>query len=144
VFLVHPGGPFWRDKDVEAWSIPKGAIDPGEDALAAARREFQEETGITPQGPFLELEPVKQRGGKTVRAWAFEGDCDPTQIRSNAFEREWPPRSGKRQRFPEVDRACFGSPEDARRLINPAQISLIDQLERQLGLGGSTPESRPQ
>ncbi len=135
VFLVHPGGPFWQAKDIGAWSIPKGEIDPTEDPLDAARREFHEETGVTPAGPYLELDPVTQRGGKTVRAWAFEGDCDPARIRSNTFEVEWPPRSGRRQRFPEVDRACFATPVEARKLINPAQIPLIDQLERRLAMG---------
>ena len=132
VFLVHPGGPFWRDKDAAAWSVPKGEIDQDEDPLHAARREFQEETGTLPEGPFLELTPIRQRGGKTVRAWAFEGDCNPAQIRSNVFEMEWPPRSGKRGRFPEVDRARFLTPDEAKRLINPAQIPLIDDLLRQV------------
>src|SRR5204863_5570752 len=101
--LVHPGGPFWKGKDAGAWSIPKGEIQPGEEPLAAAQREFEEELGIKPQGPFIPLIAVKQKGGKTVHAWAFENDCDPAMCKSNTFEMEWPPRSGRRQQFPEVD-----------------------------------------
>jgi len=130
VLLVHPGGPLWAKKDEGAWSIPKGEVDPSEDLLAAARREFQEELGLTAQGTFVRLDPVRQRSGKVVHAWAFEGDCDPTQITSNTFEMEWPPRSGRRQRFPEVDRAAFFDLPTARRKINPAQIPLLEQLER--------------
>src|SRR5262245_11944541 len=102
VFLVHPGGPFWAKKDVGAWSIPKGEIAAGEDPLEAAKREFREETGLSIDGSFVALEPVKQRGGKTVHAWAVQGDVDPAQLRSNTFSMEWPPRSGQQREFPEV------------------------------------------
>src|SRR5262252_3749819 len=105
VFLVHPGGPFWAKKDLGAWSIPKGEYDEGEEPLAAARREFEEETGIQPEGHFVPLKTIKQPGGKTVLAWAFEGDADVAAIKSNTFSMEWPPHSGKQQDFPEVDRA---------------------------------------
>ena len=105
VFLVHPGGPFWAKKDLGVWSIPKGEIDEGEEPLGAARREFEEETGFSPEGTFRELTPVRQRSGKIVHAWAVEGDCDPTALRSNTFTLEWPPRSGRMQEIPEVDRA---------------------------------------
>jgi len=100
VFLVHPGGPFWAKKDAAAWSIPKGEFAADEDPLAAAQREFAEETGLTPSGPFTALTPIKQTGGKIVQAWAVEGDCDPAAVRSNTFTMEWPPRSGRRQEFP--------------------------------------------
>ena len=95
VLLAHPGGPLWAGRDDGAWTIPKGEIDPGEDALSAARREFEEETGIRPVGGFERLAPVRQKGGKVVHAWAFEGDCDPARVRSNTFSLEWPPRSGR-------------------------------------------------
>jgi predicted NUDIX family NTP pyrophosphohydrolase len=128
--LVHPGGPFFRDKDEGAWSIPKGEVGPGEDPLAAAVREFAEETGVGPTGPFLALAPVKQKGGKVVHAWAFVGDCDPAAITCNTFTIEWPPRSGRRAEFPEVDRAAFFGPAEARRKIIAGQVPLIDELER--------------
>lgn len=105
VFLVHPGGPFWAKKDDQAWSIPKGLIDAGEDPLAAARREFAEETGLTLDGAFADLGTFKLTGGKVLRVFALQGDCDPAAVKSNPFEMEWPPRSGRRQSFPEVDRA---------------------------------------
>src|ERR1044071_8798885 len=105
VLLVHPGGPFWAKKDDGAWSIPKGEIDAGEDPLAAARREVKEEVGAAPDGRFIPLAPVRQPGGKVVHAWAIEADVDATAITSNVFEMEWPPRSGRRRAFPEVDRA---------------------------------------
>lgn len=132
VLLVHPGGPFWRHKDQGAWSIPKGEAEVGEDLLAAACREFEEETGIKPQGPFLALNPVKQRGGKLVYAWAFEGDCDPAAIRSNQFEMEWPRGSGLIQSFPEIDRAAFFEVGEAKAAINPAQVGLLEELEAKL------------
>ncbi|MCL4190190.1 MAG: NUDIX domain-containing protein [Thermoguttaceae bacterium] len=132
VLLVHPGGPFWRNKDDGAWSIPKGEVGPGEDLLDTARREFQEELGLAADGPFLPLAPVKQKGAKIVHAWAFAGNCDPSQIRSNTFAVEWPPRSGKLQQFPEVDQAAFFDLATARRKINPAQIALLDELEKSL------------
>jgi predicted NUDIX family NTP pyrophosphohydrolase len=129
VFLVHPGGPFWARKDLGAWSIPKGEFAE-EDPLAAARREFAEETGLGISGPFLELTPVVQPGGKIVHAWAVEFDCDPGRIRSNHFSMEWPPRSGRRQEFPEVDRAEWFSFSAARMKILKGQLPLLDQLER--------------
>lgn len=132
--LVHPGGPFWLKKDVGAWSLPKGEIAPGEDALDAARREFEEETGLHPGGEFLPLGEVAQKGGKIVRAWAFEGDCDPASIKSNTFAMEWPPRSGKKQEFREIDKAEFFTLEEARRKVNPAQVALIDALEEIAGI----------
>ncbi len=128
--LVHPGGPIWAKKDVGVWSIPKGEIDSGKDALTTAQREFEEETGMQPQGEFLPLGTIKQKSGKLVRAWAFEGDCDPASIKSNTFQIEWPPHSGKKQEYPEVDRAEFFGLVEARRKINPAQAPLLDELER--------------
>jgi predicted NUDIX family NTP pyrophosphohydrolase len=128
VFLVHPGGPFFAKKDEGAWSIPKGEIDEGEDTLAAARREFKEETGCRPEGRFLPLSPVKQKNGKTVLSWAIEGDCDAGTIRSNTFTLEWPPRSGRMQEFPEVDRAGWFTINAAKGRINPAQAPLLDEL----------------
>lgn len=132
MLLVHPGGPFWRNKDKGAWTIPKGEFRAGEDPLAAARREFEEELGTEPVGPFIELTPLKQRGGKTVYAWAFEGDCDTATVHSNTFEMEWPPRSGRTQEFPEIDRAEFFSLDRARNKINPAQVSFLEELDRRL------------
>jgi predicted NUDIX family NTP pyrophosphohydrolase len=132
VFLVHPGGPFWVNKDLGAWSIPKGEHDADEDPLAVARREFAEETGIAPAGKAIALSPTRQKGGKVVRAFALEGDCDPSAIRSNTFVMEWPPRSGRQQAFPEVDRAGWFTVEEARRRLNPAQVALVDELARLL------------
>ena len=128
VLLVHPGGPFWAKKDEEAWSIPKGELAVGEAPLIAARREFEEETGCRVQGPFIPLTPITQRGGKTVQAWAVEGDCDPAQLRSNLFSLKWPPKSGKRQQFPEVDRVEWFSVPVALRKINPAQRGFVTEL----------------
>jgi predicted NUDIX family NTP pyrophosphohydrolase len=130
VLLVHPGGPLWARKDAGAWTIPKGELDDDEDPLAAARRELAEETGVTLEGPFHPLAPIRQRGGKIVHAWACRGDVDPTTLRSNTFEMEWPPRSGKRATFPEVDRAEYFSLDAARTKINPAQVALLDELAR--------------
>jgi len=130
VLLVHPGGPFWAKKDLGAWTIPKGEVAEGEDELTTAQREFEEETGLHAEGPFHPLGHVKQKAGKVVHAWAFEGDGDPAAIRSNTFEVEWPPGSGQSQTFPEVDRADFFGLEEARRRINPAQVELLDALER--------------
>jgi len=126
--LVHPGGPFWKNKDAGAWTIPKGEIEVGEDALVAARREFREELGTEPNGPFRELTPVKQKAGKVVRAWAMEGELDTGQIRSSTFTMEWPPRSGQISEFPEVDRAEFFNLEEAIQKINPAQVPLLEEL----------------
>jgi len=130
VLLVHPGGPFFRKKDAGAWTIPKGLVDSGEDRLAAARREFEEETGFAPRGAAVPLTPVRLKAGKIVHAWAVEGDWDPARLRSNSFQIEWPPRSGRMQRFPEVDRAEFFTLDAARTKINPAQVPLLDELER--------------
>lgn len=129
VLLVHPGGPFWKNKDAGAWSLPKGEHDPDEDAQAAAVREFAEETGTELSGrDLLPLGEVKQRNGKVVTAWAVEGDVDVTSVRSNEFEVEWPPRSGRRQSFPEVDRAEWFDPATARAKLNPAQAAFVDRL----------------
>jgi predicted NUDIX family NTP pyrophosphohydrolase len=129
VLLVHPGGPFFRKRDDGAWSIPKGEVESGEALLEAALREFREEIGVTPRGPFLPLTPVKQRGGKVVHAWAFAGDCDPGAIGGSTFTMEWPPRSGKAAVFPEIDQAEFFDLVAARRKINPAQVPLLDELQ---------------
>lgn len=128
VLLVHPGGPLWENKDNGAWSIPKGGIEPGEGMLDAARREFAEETGQVAEPPYIELGHITQRGGKVVHAWAFRGDCDPTAIRSNTFEMEWPPRSGRMGTFPEIDRGEFFSMDDAMPKINVAQGELLMRL----------------
>ena len=132
VFLVHPGGPFWSKKDLGAWSIPKGEYRADEDPLAAAKREFTEETGLQSGKEFIELTPIKQAGGKVVRAWAFEGDADPTAITSNSFSLEWPPRSGRQQTFPEVDRAAWFSIEEATQRILKGQVPLFGELQRLL------------
>ena len=129
VFLVHPGGPFWSKRDSGAWSIPKGEYAEGEDPLAAAKREFREETSFAILGKFEPLLPVKQKGGKVVHAWAVEGDCDASAIKSNTFSMEWPPHSGKQQNFPEVDRAAWFTVALAKENIVPAQVGLIEQLE---------------
>ena len=130
--LAHPGGPFFKGKDAGAWTIPKGEVEEGEDPLAAAKREFEEELGLKPAGTFLELTPVKQKGGKIVRAWAVDGDCNTLQIKSNTFTIEWPPRSGHTSEFPEVDKAAFFSLEGAKQKINPAQIPLLEELRTKL------------
>jgi predicted NUDIX family NTP pyrophosphohydrolase len=130
VFLVHPGGPYWAKKDLGSWSIPKGEFEEGEDRLNAAKREFQEETGFLPEGSFAALTPVKQPGGKTVYAWAVRGDCDAKTIVSNRFSIEWPPRSGKRQEFPEVDRAGWFTMEVAKEKILKGQVSLLEELSQ--------------
>jgi predicted NUDIX family NTP pyrophosphohydrolase len=128
VLLVHPGGPLWATKDEGAWSIPKGEIDAGEDPLAAARREFEEELGSPVSGEFIELAPIRQASGKVVQAWAVEGDFDPATFTSGTFSMEWPPRSGRQQQFPEVDRAEWFTLQDAKRKINKAQIPLLDRV----------------
>jgi len=128
VLLVHPGGPFWMKKDAGAWSIPKGEYEAGEETLAAAAREFQEETGLVARGPYTPLTPIRQQGGKVVEAWAFEGDCDAESLKSTTFSLEWPRGSGRRQEFPEVDRAGWFGLDEARRKILPAQAALLDEL----------------
>ena len=130
--LVHPGGPLWAKKDLGAWSIPKGEYDESEQPLAAAQREFSEETGWSSPPPFLSLGTIKQRGGKLVTAWAFEGDGDPATLVSNTFEMQWPPRSGRSQTFPEADRAAWFDPGQARKKILESQAGFIDELERLL------------
>jgi predicted NUDIX family NTP pyrophosphohydrolase len=126
--LAHPGGPFWRNKDAGAWTIPKGEIQEGEEPLLAAQREFEEEIGFKPEGTFVPLTPITQKGGKIVHAWAFQGDCDTTCIRSNNFQMEWPPRSGRFQTCPEVDRAGFFRMAEAKQKINPAQAAFLEEL----------------
>ena len=128
VLLVHPGGPYWRKKDLGSWSIPKGEYTEGETALAAAMREFEEETGIKPSGEFVPLDDIRQPSGKIITAWAFEGDCSPAEIRSNLFSMEWPPKSGKTREFPEIDRASWFSLEDAKARILKGQVGFLDRL----------------
>ena len=128
VMLVHPGGPFWAKKDAGSWSIPKGLADEGEDLLAAAKREFLEETGVTVEGVFLDLGAHKQPGGKTVVAWGCEGDFDPASLTSNMFSLEWPPRSGRMAQFPEVDRAAWFSIDEALEKINKGQRAIVAAL----------------
>jgi predicted NUDIX family NTP pyrophosphohydrolase len=128
VLLAHPGGPFWSRKDLGAWSIPKGEIDPGEDPVAAARREFREEIGLDVTGPLHPLGQRKQASGKLVQIWAAEGDFDPAQLQSNLFELEWPKSSGRIQAFPEVDRAAWFELDEARRRILPGQAPFLDAL----------------
>jgi predicted NUDIX family NTP pyrophosphohydrolase len=129
VFLVHPGGPFLQKKDEGAWSIPKGEANAGEERLAAAIREFAEETGTMPAGDFRALPSIQQAGGKWVHAWALAGDLDPATLTSNEFEMEWPPRSGKRTRFPEVDRGAWFTLDEAHNRINKGQAALLDALD---------------
>jgi predicted NUDIX family NTP pyrophosphohydrolase len=129
VFLVHPGGPFWKNKDAGSWTIPKGEFENDEPALDAAIREFREETGFTLKGHFQPLSPIRQKGGKRVFAWALAGDLDPAAIASNTFEIEWPRGSGIQKTFPEVDKGGWFSLMAARQIINPAQIALLEELE---------------
>ncbi|HLI35248.1 MAG TPA: NUDIX domain-containing protein [Terriglobia bacterium] len=138
VLLVHPGGPFWARKDAGAWSIPKGEVNSGENELATAQREFEEEIGLPPKGPFLPVGEVQLKSGKVVRAWAFEGSLDPSTIRSNTFRMEWPPRSGRLQDFPEIDLAGFFSIEEAKEKINPAQIALLETLMEKISCSPDT------
>jgi len=129
VLLAHPGGPFWAARDAASWTLPKGAVDEGEDPLAAAQREFNEETGFTARPPFRLLGELKQKSGKRITAWAFEGDGDPRELKSNLFEMEWPPRSGRMQSFPEVDRVEWFTLAQARRKLLPGQAPFLDALE---------------
>ena len=129
VLLAHPGGPYFVNKDDGDWSIPKGEPGPDEDLFLTAQREFEEETGLKPTGPFIPLQAVKQKGGKVVHAWACEGDCDPATLQSNTFTMEWPPKSGQQKQFPEIDRAEFFDLATARRKVKAAQVGLIDELE---------------
>jgi predicted NUDIX family NTP pyrophosphohydrolase len=141
LFLAHPGGPFWKNKDDGAWSIPKGEIGPDEDPLKAAQREFQEEIGQAIDGAFTPLDPVKIARGKVIEAWAIEHDLDTSAIRSNTFEIEWPPRSGKKQAFPEVDRAAWFAGSVALQKITPGQLPLLVQLLERLGVSTPPPPS---
>lgn len=133
VLLAHPGGPFWRRWDDGSWTVPKGEYLDPEEALAAGQREFHEETGFEVTPPLLPLGDIKQKSGKRISAWAFEGDCTPALLRSNVFEMEWPPRSGRRQTYPEIDRVQWFSLVDARRKLLPAQCELLDRLQRLVG-----------
>ncbi len=134
VFLAHPGGPFFRKKDLGAWTIPKGLAEPNEDLEEAAKREFAEEIGLPVEGELIELGHIVQKGGKRVYAWAFSGDAPPDFVpTSNSFELEWPPRSGKRRSFPEVDQARFFTLDEARQKLNPAQVPFLDRLLSRLG-----------
>ena len=140
VFLVHPGGPFWAKKDEGAWSIPKGECQPGENTLEAARRELAEETGLRPDGEFVPLGSFRQSAATTVEAWAVEGDADPAQIASTTFAMEWPPRSGRMQDFPEVDRAAWFTPPLAARKILRGQVAILEALLSFLHAGAHPPK----
>ncbi|MCI0722604.1 MAG: NUDIX domain-containing protein [Acidobacteria bacterium] len=140
VLLVHPGGPFWAKKDEGAWSIPKGEFDEDEDPLVAAKREFEEETGVAPSGDLIPLEPLRQPSGKVVYAWAMKGDFDPAALKSNTFSMEWPPKSGRQQEFPEVDRAAWLSIEAAKRKILKGQAPFLVQLLEKLGNPPESPD----
>jgi predicted NUDIX family NTP pyrophosphohydrolase len=133
VLLVHLGGPFWAKKDEGAWFVPKGEVNPGEEEQAAARREFEEETGMRAAVELVALGNVRHKSGKKVTAWAFEGDCDPAALRSNTFEMEWPPKSGKKKEFPEIDRAGFFCVESARVKMHPAEFAFVERLVELLG-----------
>lgn len=132
VLLVHPGGPFWEKKDLGSWSLPKGEYPEGEEAFDAAMREFEEETGIRPEGQFIPLGQIRQPGGKLVTVWAFEGDCDPATIKSNLFSMEWPKGSGRMQEFPEIDRGGWFTLTVARRKILKGQVGFLDRLAEHL------------
>jgi len=141
LFLVHPGGPFWARKDDGAWSLPKGEHSEDEDALQAAKREFQEETGIPIDGDFLPLGELRQPSGKLITAWAVEKDVDPALVKSNPFSMEWPPKSGKTQEFPEVDRAAWFPVSQARTKLLKGQVAFINRLAQKLGV--SVENNRP-
>lgn len=132
ILLVHPGGPFWRNKDLGAWSVPKGEVEEGADPLTVAKREFEEETGARPEGELTPIGEIRQKGGKRVVAWALEGDLDPESLESNTFTMEWPPGSGTLAEFPEVDRAAWFDLDEARSRILPSQLPLLERLERNL------------
>lgn len=132
VLLAHPGGPFWAKKDEGAWSIPKGEFDDNENPLQAARREFKEETGFTANGEMIPLEPLRQSNAKIVYAWAMKGDFNPTLLKSNMFAIEWPPKSGKQQEFPEIDRVAWYSLEEASHKILKGQAAFLKQLQEKL------------
>ncbi|SDD92903.1 Predicted NTP pyrophosphohydrolase, NUDIX family [Mucilaginibacter pineti] len=132
VFLVHPGGPFWKNKDDGAWSVPKGEYEDDEDPLTAAKREFYEETVQYIDGDFTRLSPVKLKSGKTIQAWAVEGDIDHENIKSNLFEMEWPPKSGKKQSFAEVDRGGWFTVDEAKIKLNVAQVGFVEELVESL------------
>lgn len=132
VLLAHPGGPWWARKDTGAWTLPKGEFEAGEEALACALREFQEETGMAPDGPYAPLGEVRQKSGKRVAAWSFEGNLDPGLLRSNLFEMEWPPRSGQLQQFPEIDRIGWFDLGAARTKLLPAQLPFLERLQQAL------------
>jgi len=136
LFLAHPGGPFWSRRDAGAWTIPKGAVNEGESLMDAACREFTEETGVTPSGPYLALGSIRQRSGKTVHAWAWQGDADPDSIVSNTTTSEWPRGSGRRLTYPEIDRCAWFEPEAARGKLNPAQSAFVERLESALANPG--------
>ena len=139
VLLAHPGGPFWRAKDDGAWTLPKGEYEAPEEPLDAARREFTEETGFEASPAFLPLGEVVQKSGKRILAWAFAGEFDPARQRCNTFEMEWPPRSGRRQSYPEIDRVAWFTLEDARRKMNAAQVPLLERLEDALNASAAGP-----
>lgn len=129
VLLVHLGGPFWAKKDAGAWFVPKGEVEPGEDELVTAKREFKEETGFDPGDELQSLGRVRHKSGKTVTAWAFEGNCDPADLKSNTFTIEWPPRSGQQREFPEIDRSDFFTVDAARAKIHPAEFEFVTRLD---------------
>jgi predicted NUDIX family NTP pyrophosphohydrolase len=133
VLLAHPGGPFWKKKDEGAWTIPKGELLQDEDPLQGAQRECQEELGFVPTGTFIPLSPVKQKAGKVIQAWGVRADWDPSQLKSNSFTLEWPPRSGKVQEFPEVDRAAYFELPEAEVKVNAGQVALLRELKEKLG-----------
>ncbi|HUE96364.1 MAG TPA: NUDIX domain-containing protein [Longimicrobiaceae bacterium] len=134
-FIAHPGGPFWRNRHEGAWTIPKGLVEADEEHLTAAIREFREETGVEPKGPFQALGWIRLKSGKVIHAWAWEGDADPAAIRSNTARQEWPRASGRWISYPEVDRCGWFAPDEAKRLMNPAQAELVTRLQRLLGDG---------
>ena len=134
VLLVHPGGPYWSKKDLGVWSIPKGEFDSDENPLDAAKREVEEETGLKVQGEFVELTPVKQKGGKVIYAWAVQGNLNATEIKSNTFEIEWPPKSGNKKAFPEIDKATWFNMDEAKKKIIQGQVQLILELEIKLNV----------